>query len=624
MTAHAKGGKVLALAVGAMGVVYGDIGTSPLYALRECFHGHLEATHDNVLGVLSLIVWSLIIVICIKYLVIVLRADNAGEGGTLALMALVVEDVFQAKAGIGRAALIALGLFGAALLYGDGMITPAISVLSAVEGLEIAAPGLHPYIVPITIAILVLLFVVQSRGTARIGIVFGPIMLIWFLVLALLGVRMIMVHPTVVAAFSPHYAFLFLLNHGAFSFVVLGAVFLVVTGGEALYADMGHFGRRPIQLGWFSLVFPALLLNYLGQGALLLENPAAIENPFFLLAPKWALYPLVALSTAATVIASQAVISGAFSLTLQAVQFGYLPRMTIRHTSHTQYGQIYVPFVNWALLVATIALVLEFQRATELAAAYGIAVTATMVITDVLIAVALRRLFEWTYLAVALGTLIFMAADRAYFAGNIVKVADGGWVPLSVGVGIFIMMTTWRRGARLLRARIKETLVPFEEFKAQAARDEARRVPGSMIYMTGNAQLAPLALIKNYRHNRVLPERIIFMTVETSAAARVLQKKRWRYEDLGDGYCTIVVRYGFMERPKIPAIVREVAVEHDIDPDTVTYVLGRETVLATARPGMALWREHLFAFMERNALRATAYFQLPPQQVLEIGALIDI
>ncbi len=617
-------GRLLPLALGALGVVYGDIGTSPLYALRECFHGHMEPTADNVLGVLSLIVWSLTIVIAIKYLVIVLRADNEGEGGILALMALVVEDLLGHNArGFSRGALIALGLFGAALLYGDGMITPAISVLSAVEGLEVATPVLTRYVVPITIVILFGLFWVQRRGTERIGIVFGPIMLLWFATLAVLGVRMILVHPSVLAALLPQHAILFLLEHGRLGFVVLGAVFLVVTGGEALYADMGHFGRRPIQLGWFSLVFPALLLNYLGQGALLLENPASIENPFYLLAPGWSLYPMVILATAATVIASQAVISGAFSLTLQAVQFGYLPRVLIEHTSARQFGQIYVPFINWTLLAATIGLVLGFQRSTDLAAAYGIAVTTTMVITDVLVAVAMRQLFKWELFPVVLLTALFFAVDISYFAGNIVKVAEGGWFPLGVGIGIFVVMATWRRGRQLLGIRIREGVMSLDDFKQRIADDEPARVPGVFVFMTSSLQTAPLALIKNYHHNRVLPERIVFMTVQTTTQARV-RGKRWSYQDLGGGFSSIVIRYGFVERPNVPHVLGLVAAEHEIDLDAITYVLGRETVLATDRPGMAIWREKLFSFLARNALRATAYFQLPPDKVLEIGAQIDI
>jgi KUP system potassium uptake protein len=617
--------KQSALVLGALGVVYGDIGTSPLYAMRECFHGHMDPTPENVLGVLSLIVWSLIVVIAIKYLVIVLRADNQGEGGILALMALVVEDLFGSKARTwGTAALISLGLFGAALLYGDGMITPAISVLSAVEGLEIATPIFSPYVVPITIGVLLALFLVQSRGTERIGFVFGPIMLLWFTTLGALGIRMILVHPTVLAAFSPHYALHFMLDHGFMSFIVLGAVFLVVTGGEALYADMGHFGRRPIQIGWFVLVFPALLLNYLGQGALLLEHPEAVTNPFYLLAPSWALYPLVVLSTAATVIASQAVITGAFSLTLQAVQIGYLPRVMIRHTSAHQYGQIYVPIVNWLLLIATVALVLEFKRATELAAAYGIAVTTTMVLTDVLIAVAMRKHFRWGLPTVALLSLIFLAADLSYFAGNIVKVREGGWFPLAAGIGIFLLMATWQRGIQLLRSRIRDALVPLDAFQKRVAEEKPNRVPGTFVYMTGNTKTAPLALLKNYHHNRVLPERIVLMTVRTSTQARVRESQRLTYQELGEGFSSILVMYGFMERPNVPQALERHAAKHEVDPSHVTYVLGRETVLATNRPGMALWREKLFAFMERNALRAPTHFQLPPSQVLEIGALIEI
>jgi KUP system potassium uptake protein len=623
-TDHSKA-KLLPLALGALGVVYGDIGTSPLYAMRECFHGHMDPTPENVLGVLSLIVWSLIVVIAIKYLLIVLRADNAGEGGILALMALVIEDLTGTKRQtLATTAIVTLGLFGAALLYGDGIITPAISVLSAVEGLEIATPVFSPYVVPITIVILVALFLVQKRGTERIGTIFGPVMLLWFLTLAVLGVRMILVHPTVLAAFSPHYAFHFLAGNGSLGFVVLGAVFLVVTGGEALYADMGHFGKRPIQYGWFTLVFPALLLNYLGQGALLLEDPKTIENPFYLLAPEWALYPLVAISTLATVIASQAVITGAFSLTLQAVQFGYLPRMLIRHTSHHQYGQIYVPLINYMLLFATIGLVLGFHRATALAAAYGIAVTMTMVITDVLVAVAMRRHFKWAIPVVVFATVIFMAADLSYFAGNIVKVAEGGWFPLGVGITVFVVMATWRRGNSLLRKRIQEALIPLDEFTEKVSREKPQRVEGVFVFMTSNLKFAPLALIKNYRHNQVVPERTVFLTVQTSTQSRVPDDKRISYEELGDGFCSIVASYGFMERPNIPECIDQCARDYNLDFTNLTYVLGRETVLATDRPGMALWREELFAFLARNALRATTYFRLPPERVLEIGAQIDI
>jgi len=615
----------LLLALTTLGVVYGDIGTSPLYALRECFFGDygVEPTPANVLGVLSLIFWALVIVISIKYLAFIMRADNRGEGGILALMAL----TRPARAGSTRERwpLIAIGIFGAALLYGDGMITPAISVLSAVEGLHVATPFFAPYVIPITIVILVTLFLFQYHGTARVGIIFGPVTLLWFVVIAGLGVRGITTAPSVLAALDPLHGLAFLAHHRGRGFFVLGAVFLVVTGGEALYADMGHFGRRPIRLTWFAVVLPALLLNYLGQGALLLGEPGAAHNPFYRLAPDWALYPLVGLATVATVIASQAVISGAFSLTRQAIQLGYSPRLEIEHTSPDEIGQIYIPPVNWALMLATIGLVLGFQSSSRLAAAYGMAVTTTMVITTVLFAVVARELWGWqrrTALAVA-GA--FLVVDLAFFGANVIKIEHGGWFPLVIAATVFTLMTTWKRGRQILAQRLQSGGLAIDLFLADVGARATVRVPGTAVFMTGNANGVPPALLHNLKHNKVLHERVVFLTVVSEEVPRVPLQQRLEMQTLGHGFHRIVAHYGFMEDPNIPQVLRIAARDGlDFPPMETTFFLSRETLLATDKPGMAVWREKLFAFMSRNAQGATAFFRIPPNRVIEIGLQIEL
>lgn len=611
----------------ALGVVYGDIGTSPLYAVRECFHGPyaIEASEANVLGVLSLIVWSLVLVISIKYLVIILRADNDGEGGILALMAKLLSDP-TGRQRRSRVVVVMFGILGAALLYGDGMITPAISVLSAVEGLEVATPLFAPYVIPLTIGILLGLFVLQYRGTAGIGVLFGPVMLVWFSTLAVLGLAQISRHPQVLWAINPAHGFDFLFRNGFAGFMILGLVFLVVTGGEALYADMGHFGPRPIRTGWFGLVFFALLLNYAGQGALLLSQPEAAVNPFYRMAPAWALYPLVILATAATVIASQAVISGAFSLTLQGVHLGYLPRLRITHTSAAMHGQIYVPLVNWALMLAAIGLVVGFRSSSALAGAYGVAVTTTMVITDILIFLVMYRVWKWP-LSVSLAvTLFFFFIDLAFFGANIIKVAAGGWFPLAVAVGIYLVMATWREGRRLLASRLKEKTSSVDQFLEEVAGTKPARVEGDAIFMTRDADVVPAALIHSYRHYHVLHERIVFLTLATRSDSAYLSKYRLQFHDLGQGFYRASAYYGFMEDPDIMQLLplfRDI-MGLELELSRTTFFLGKETLFATKRPGMAIWREKLFAFMSRNAQRATDYFNIPPERVMEVGTQVEL
>ena len=614
------------LALGALGVVYGDIGTSPLYAMRECFHGPhaVPPTPLNVLGVLSLIFWSLIIVISIKYLVFVMRADNRGEGGILSLMAL------MRSGRSGHWLLIALGLFGAALLYGDGMITPAISVLSAVEGLEIATSFFHPYIVPITIVILVGLFLLQRRGTADIGKLFGPIMVLWFLTLAGLGIYWIFLDPSIFAAVSPVYAVRFFAHNGWTGFLVLGSVFLVVTGGEALYADMGHFGRRPIKIAWFALVLPSLLLNYFGQGSLLLHSPDAAEHVFYRLAPasNWVLYPLVGLATAATVIASQAVISGAFSLTRQAVQLGYSPRVGIVHTSQEEIGQIYIPSINWVLMVATIGLVLGFQESTNLAAAYGVAVTTTMVITTILAYVVARDLWGWGRLSAGLLMSGFLVLDLSFFGANIVKVPHGGWFPLVVATLVYLLMATWKQGRRLLVQRLQEGVLPIEDFVRSLQPGSPLRVPGTAVFLTTNPQGTPTTLLHNLKHNKVLHERVVLLTVVTKEVPTVPREERIAFEPIEpaeNGFYRATAFYGYMQDPRAPEVM-EIAQRKglDLDPMRTTFFLSRETMIPSRLPGMALWRKRLFIVMARNAVRFTDFFRIPVNRVVELGMQIRL
>ncbi|HKK27782.1 MAG TPA: potassium transporter Kup [Gemmatimonadota bacterium] len=615
-----------ALSVAALGVVYGDIGTSPLYALHEALavEGHLHADARNVLGVLSLIFWSLILVISIKYLIFILRADNRGEGGILALTSLVAPVVRKLGRKVSFTILMA-GLFGAALLYGDSMITPAISVLAAVEGLGVATPVFDPYVIPITIGILVGLFFFQRKGTEGVGRIFGPITLIWFLVIGTLGAAEIVRYPAVLAAVDPRHAADFFLRNGWAAFMALGGVFLVVTGGEALYADLGHFGRRPIRLTWFSIVLPGLLLNYFGQGALLLHRPEAIRAPFFLLAPSWALYPLVALATAATVIASQAVISGAYSLTRGAVQLGYLPRMQVEHTSEKHIGQIYMPGVNWLLMIACIGLVLGFRTSSNLAAAYGVAVTTTMVVTTILFGAAAQHRWGWSFWVAAPVAGFFLVVDLAFFGANLLKIPHGGWFPLLVAGLAVIAMTTWARGRDILAERIHAGVLPVTNLLEDLDRGGIPRVPGTAVFMYKNPAGVPPALLHNLKHNKVLHERVILLTVRTEEIPYVDEEDRATAEDLGRGLYRVVLRWGFAEDPDVPAGLRSLRLgDWDFRLSETSFFLGRENLLPTRKPGMAMWREHLFAFMSRNARGATSFFRIPPNRVVELGAQVEI
>jgi KUP system potassium uptake protein len=628
--AHPSSRRVLPLALTALGIVYGDIGTSPLYALRECFFGShsVPPTHDNVLGVLSLIIYSLLLVISVKYVAIVMRADNQGEGGVLALTALVPgrggDRGGPAKLAVGRPVLVALGIFGTALLYGDGMITPAISVLGAIEGLEVATPLLRPYVVPVTVVILVALFLIQKYGTHRVGGLFGPIMILWFVTIAALGTVWIVRAPSVLGAVDPSHAFRFFRDNGLTGFAVLGAVFLVVTGGEALYADMGHFGKYPIRVAWFALVLPSLVLNYLGQGALLLVD-ASVDHPFFLLAPSWALLPLVGLATAAAIIASQALISGSFSITRQAIQLGLAPRLEVEHTSAREMGQIYVPQVNWALMFATVFIVIGFGSSTALAAAYGIAVTLTMVITVLLLYVVMTERWRWPRPAATGVMLVFLTIDLAFFGANALKILQGGWVTLAVAALIFTLMTTWKTGRRLVAERLTARAVPLEAFIANVISSQPVRVPGTAVFMTAQPTGTPPALAHNLRYNKVLHEHVIVLAVTTAQKPHVAPADRVSIEALGHDLFNVRVQYGFMEDPDVPdALAQAQAQGLTVDTDDVTFFLGRETIIVTRRKGMAIWREKLFVLMARNAVRATAFFRLPPERVVELGVQVEM
>lgn len=608
------------LSLAALGVVYGDVGTSPLYAVRECFHGPhgLSVEPGRVLGVLSLMFWALTIIITFKYLLYVMRADNRGEGGVLALVALATR-----RSPKRARALVLLGLLGAALLYGDGIITPAISVLSAVEGLEIAAPGLEPYVVPLTICILVGLFSVQHRGTAGIGAVFGPLTLLWFLTLGALGLPWISRHPQVLAAINPYHGAHFLMREGYTGFLILGSVFLVVTGGEALYADMGHFGRKPIRVTWFAVVMPALLLNYFGQGAFLLAHPEAAANPFFRMAPDWALYPLIALSTCATIVASQAMISGAFSITHQATMLGFWPRIRVEHTSADEIGQVYVPSINWALMIGTVLLVLGFRDSSSLAAAYGIAVTATMLITTLLAYVVARDQWGWSWQVAGGLTVGLVLVDASFFSANLTKIADGGWFPIVVAAIMLTLMTTWRRGREQLRELLLQRLIPLEDFFELMHVERISRVPGTAVYMVTYTEVAPNTLLLNALHHRAVHEKVVLLTVMIEETPRVDDSERVTVEQLGHGFTRIVAHFGFMERPNVTEILAR-----DDTPtppiDYTTFFLGRETVLAVHGPGMLRAQKVLFSFMTRNAQQAHGFFALPPDRVIEVGAQFEL
>jgi KUP system potassium uptake protein len=616
-----------ALGLAALGVVYGDIGTSPLYAIRECFHGPhaVEVNRVNVLGVLSLVIWSLVLVVSVKYVAVLLRADNRGEGGILALMTLVTDPRPRSFRLRGKSILLLLGLFAAALLYGDGVITPAISVLSAIEGVEVWTPALAAWTVPIALAVLVTLFLAQRHGTARLGALFGPVALLWFVVLAALGAASLVKTPFVFAAVDPRWAIRFFGDHGIRGIVVLGSVFLVATGAEAIYADLGHFGAPVIRRTWFAVAFPALLLNYLGQGALLLRDPAAAEHPFYLLVPQPLLIPVLVLATVATCIASQAVITGAFSLTWQAIQLGYLPRLQVRHTSGHERGQIYIPEINFLLLGLTVLVVGMFRTSAALAAAYGIAVTSTMVVTSVFLFVVLRDRQHRGPVVAGVVAGGFLAIDVLFFSANALKIAHGGWFPLALAVAIVVVMTTWATGRRILTARIRERSSSFEEIAARTGESRPLIARRCAVFLSRDLDRVPPALWRIVHHLDIRPERSILVNVVTEPRPKVDEADRFDLRSEGDGVYRVAVRYGFMEEPNIPAVIARLRGKGlDVDPDEVVYVLGRETILASHRPGMALWRERLFGFLTRNAARATAFYQIPPRQVIEVGAEIDL
>jgi KUP system potassium uptake protein len=616
--------RLATLTMAALGIVYGDIGTSPLYSIKEVFggaHHPVPITPDNVLGILSLFLWSLLIVVTLKYVSFIMRANNKGEGGIIALMTLALHNGDPASKR--QRLLIALGLFGAALFYGDGVITPAISVLSAVEGLELITPAFKPYIQPITLVILVGLFFFQRRGTASVGALFGPVMVVWFAVLALLGGIAIVEHPAVLAAVNPVYGLNFLFGNSLLGFFALGAVVLCITGAEALYADMGHFGAKPIQYAWLGYVLPALIINYFGQGALLLDNPTTIENPFFLMAPDWALYPLVILATIATIIASQAVISGAFSITQQAIQLGYTPRLEIQHTSDREMGQIYLPAINWLLLIAIIVLVIGFQTSSNLAAAYGIAVTGTMLITNLLAIAVAVRLWKWSPLRAVLGALPFIIIDLGFFLANSVKIPDGGWFPLAFGLGVFVLLTTWKRGRELLHDRLATDALQLKPFITDIAGSGVERVPGTAIFMTPNPELVPHAMLHSLKHFKTLHEQVVILSVSVFDVPYVPDIDRVEVRKLAGNFLQVVVQYGFKDEPDIPAALALCAdVGVNIDMMDTSFFLGRETLIPKLGSEMAYWRELLFVAMFRNAGSATAYFKIPSNRVVELGAQI--
>jgi KUP system potassium uptake protein len=620
--AHASG-PILKLVVGAVGIVYGDIGTSPIYAFRETFNGHHKLLVDqaHIYGVLSLIFWSMMIVVTFKYVAIIMRADNKGEGGSLALLALINRKTEGKR---WTAPIVLLGVFATALFYGDSMITPAMSVLSASEGLEVVSSGFAPFVVPLSVAILFGLFAIQSRGTATVGAFFGPIMITYFVVIAVLGTIQIVGNPTIIWALNPWYAVQFFVTDAHRAFLALGSVVLAITGAEALYADMGHFGRRPIGLSWLWFVMPALMLNYLGQGAMIVADPTKIENPFFLLAPETIRLPLVILAIFASIIASQAVISGAFSLTQQAIQLGFMPRMRIQHTSVSAAGQIYIPFINWALMFMVLLLVVSFRTSSNLGAAYGIAVTGAVFIDTCLLAVVLFNLWNWNkFLSVAVLT-VFFTVDTAYLASNLTKIPDGGWFPLLIGLIIFTLLTTWARGRKLMMERMREAAMPIKVFVSSAA-TSATRVPGTAVFMTSSADGVPHALLHNLKHNKVLHERVILLTIKIADMPFVDEEKRCHIDDLGQGFHRMVLKYGFMEEPNVPLALASVTrcgtAFKMID---TSFFLARQTLLPSSRPGMAIWREKLFSWMLRNAESAMEFFRLPTNRVVELGSQVEI
>jgi KUP system potassium uptake protein len=617
---------LLALALGALGVVYGDIGTSPLYSVRECFHGQhaIALNQTNILGVLSLVFWSLTVVISIKYVGFIMKADNRGEGGIFALLALLL----GAKEGMSpkkKAWVVLAAVFGATLLYGDGIITPAISVLSAVEGLEVATAAAKPVIVPLTCFILLGLFLLQKHGTASIGRLFGPIMVVWFITIAVLGLVSVVRAPVVLEALNPWYAIHFFLVNHWHGFIVLGSVVLCITGGEALYADMGHFNPKAIRVSWLFLVYPALILNYYGQGAVLLSSPEAAFHPFYALAPRIMLIPLVVLSTVATIIASQAMISGVYSLSQQAIQLGYLPRLRIIHTSAQTRGQIYMPGVNWALMLGCLSLVLAFQESSRLAGAYGIAVTATMGITSIIYFFVIRRNWNWS-LAKALPLVcLFLLFDLSFFGANLLKILDGGWLTLGVATALAVSMTTWKEGRKALGRAISTFRMPEDLFLSDVAKVKPHRIPGTAVFMSVSPEGIPGGLMHHYKLNKVLHQTVVLLSVLAEEIPRVARKERLRLESLGEGFYRLTARYGFMETPNVPELMKQAKeLGLETEPMATTYVLGRETLLMTGKSGMSTWRKILFSMMSRNAMNPTIFFKLPPNQVIEIGAQIEV
>ncbi|WP_342650782.1 potassium transporter Kup [Pseudomonas sp. REB1044] len=628
-SSHAEGGhgaaRPLGLLVAAVGVVYGDIGTSPLYTLKEVFTGGygVQVDHDGVLGILSLILWSLLWVVSFKYVMFILRADNQGEGGTMALTALARRATAEYPRL--RMLMVGCGLVGASLFYGDSMITPAVSVLSAVEGMGLAFEGIDHWVVPISLVVLVALFLVQKHGTEKIGKAFGPIMVVWFLVLAVLGMHGIQQSPEVLKAFNPGWALNFFIVHPGMGVAILGAVVLALTGAEALYADMGHFGRKPIARAWFALVLPALVLNYFGQGAMLLQNPEAARNPFYLLAPNWALLPLVALSTLATVIASQAVISGAFSLTRQAIQLGYVPRMQIQHTSSDEQGQIYIGAVNWTLMVGVVLLVIGFESSGALAAAYGVAVTGTMLMTTILVAAVMLLLWKWPPLLAVPLLVGFLLVDGLFFAANVPKIVQGGAFPVLAGIVLFVLMSTWKRGKQILVERIDEGALPLPVFIGSIRVQPPHRVEGTAVFLTARADAVPHALLHNMLHNQVLHSQVVLLTVISEDRPRVPEAERFEVEAYGDGFFRVLLHFGFMDEPDVPAALRLCHLDAlDFSPMRTTYFLSRETVIASRLVGMSRWRSNLFAFLLKNANGNLRFFNLPLNRVIELGTQVEI
>ena len=624
MTQNRTASSLAALTLGAIGVVYGDIGTSPLYALKEVFaNGHVPLTERNIYGVLSLVFWTLTVIVSVKYVVLILRADNHGEGGLIAMLALASQAVKDRPRL--RRRLLFVGIFGTAIFFGDGVITPAISVLSAVEGLKVAAPGLHTYVVPITLVVLTGLFLFQRHGTERVGALFGPVMAVWFIVLALLGLLHIGDNPAILKALSPHYALIFLLGHPAVAFVALGSVVLCVTGAEALYADMGHFGKRPIRIAWFGMAMPALVLNYFGQGAMLLVEPGKVGNPFFEMAPTWALYPLIALATCATVIASQALITAAFSVTKQAIQLGYLPRLRIAHTSEHETGQIYLPFVNWGLFVGIVIAVVLFGSSDRLAAAYGITVTIDMLITTTMTFFVVRYAWKYPWSLVALATGFFFIVDFTFLAANIVKVVDGGWFPLLIGAFMFTLMMTWKQGRRLMAQSLRADAIDLTSFLESVFISPPTRVPGTAVFLVSDQGLTPNALLHNLKHNKVLHERNLFVTVRHHEVPWIAEAGRCDTQPLGNDCWQVTLHFGFKDEPDVPLALERLRASGCVVEDMDTsYFLSRDIIVPTMGGGMADWREKLFVGMHRNASGAADFLRLPTNRVVELGAKVEI